>query len=134
MIHTIYGPKGSGKTKQIFDAANAAAEKNDGNVVLVTDSDSTLLGLSQSIRTVYIAEYGIKGAGQLIGFLKGMLASDFDMKHVFVDGLIRITGVAVEGLQDLFDEIEAVSKDVDFTFAVTTGDNVPAFVKKHAIK
>lgn len=132
MIKTIYGAKGSGKTKQIIAAANDAVDNNDGNVVFVTDNDNAL-EIRPEIRFVNVREYNVKGKEQFLGFLKGILAANFDINSINVDGLVRITGVPCEDLEDLFEELEKL-REVDFNVTVTTGDKVPSFIKKRGKK
>ena len=54
MISVIYGSKGTGKTKRVMDAANAAAEGATGQVMFITDNNSSL-GLAHNIRFVNVA-------------------------------------------------------------------------------
>ena len=39
MIKVIYGAKGTGKTKMMIDAANAAVESAKGHLIFITDSN-----------------------------------------------------------------------------------------------
>lgn len=132
MIKTIYGAKGTGKTKQIIEVANAAVDNNDGNVVFVTDNDNAL-EIRPEIRFVNVREYNVSGEEQFIGFLKGILAGNFDINSINVDGLVRITGKPCEELEGVFEELEKL-REVDFNMTVTTGDKVPSFIKKRGKK
>ncbi|MDE7107699.1 MAG: hypothetical protein K2O39_05190, partial [Clostridiales bacterium] len=83
MISVIYGTKGTGKTGRVMDAANAAVEKATGQVIFITDNNQSL-GLNPNIRFVNVAEYGVRNTYELSGFLKGMLATNFDIQYVFI--------------------------------------------------
>ena len=39
MIKVIYGAKGTGKTKLLIDAANAAVESAKGHLIFITDTN-----------------------------------------------------------------------------------------------
>ena len=69
MISVIYGAKGSGKTKRIIDAANAAGESASGQVVFITDHDESL-GISTKVRFINLTEYAVKTKDEFIGFVK----------------------------------------------------------------
>ena len=132
MISVIYGAKGSGKTKRIIDAANAASEKASGQVIFITDNAQSL-GVNTDIRFINIAEYGVNGEDQFIGFLKGMLATNFDIQKVYIDSLSRLLDKPAEELKSVFDVLNKYTKDVDF-IATVSADKLPAFLKSYAVK
>ena len=130
MISVIYGEKGSGKTQRIMDSANAAAETATGQVVYITDNTQSL-GLAHNIRFINIAEYGVRNTYELSGFLKGMLATNFDIQYVFIDGLSRLLAVDPEALKPIFDTMEKFG-ETDFT-ATVSADKLPNFMNKFKV-
>lgn len=132
MISVIYGAKGSGKTKRIIDAANAAGERASGTVVFITDNDKSL-SVNSNVRFVNLAEYEVKTEDEFIGFIKGMLATNFDIHNVFIDGLSRFLQKPAEELKPVFDTIEKLAENVDFVVTVSA-DKLPAFLKAFAAK
>lgn len=132
MISIIYGAKGSGKTKRIIDAANAASEKASGQVIFITDNAQSL-GVNTNIRFINIAEYDVKGEEQFVGFLKGMLATNFDIQKVYIDSLSRLLDKPAEELKAVFDVLNNYTKDVDF-IATVSADALPAYLKAYAAK
>lgn len=132
MISVIYGAKGSGKTKRIIDATNAAGEKSDGKVIFIADNGQSL-GIHAGVRFINLNEYNIKNEDQFLGFLKGMLATDFDIQHVFIDGLSRLLGKQPEDLKNVFDAFAAESDKVDFVVTVSA-ETLPKFLKPYAVK
>lgn len=130
MISVIYGSKGTGKTKRVMDAANAAAENATGQVMFITDNNGSL-GLNPNIRFVNVADYGVRNTYELSGFLKGMLATNFDIQYVFIDGLNRLLAVDPEALKPIFDTMEKFA-DSDFT-ATVSADKLPNFFNKFNI-
>lgn len=132
MISVIYGAKGSGKTKRIIDAANHADDKALGQVVFITDNKQSL-GVKPGIRFVNLSEYNIKSEDEFIGFIKGMLATDFDIQKVFIDGMSRLLALPADDLKPVFDAMAEVADKVDFVVTVST-DKLPAFIKPYAVK
>ena len=105
MISVIYGAKGSGKTKRIVSAANTAADNANGQVMFITDNNESL-GIAPNIKFINVAEYGVRNTYELSGFLKGMLATNFDIQYVFIDGLSRLLAVEPTALKPIFDTME----------------------------
>ena len=131
MITLIYGPKGSGKTKKIIDSANLATEQTKGNVVFIGDSKYSAQ-LNNKIRFFNCVEYHVSGKPMTVGFIKGILAGNYDITEFFIDGLHRITGFSAIDLRDVFDEIEYLStqENVNFTIALST-DVLPQYLNKY---
>ena len=92
MVKVICGPKGSGKTKRIIDAANAAVEVAKGNLIFITDTKRYMYDLRREIRFVDSSDYSIAGEDALCGFIKGVIAGGYDNEYVYVDGIARIAG------------------------------------------
>ena len=131
MITLIYGPKGSGKTKKIIDSANLATEQTKGNVVFIGDSKYSAQ-LNNKIRFFNCVEYHVSGKPMTVGFIKGILAGNYDITEFYIDGLHRITGFSAIDLRDVFDEIEYLStqENVNFTIALST-DVLPQYLNKY---
>lgn len=132
MISVIYGAKGTGKTKRIIDAANTAGETASGKVIYITDNSQSL-GIAHNIRFINLNEYDIVDELQFVGFVKGMLATDFDIQHVFIDGLSRIVKRPAEELKPVFEALDKAGKNVNFVVTVTT-DTLPANLKTYNIQ
>ncbi len=131
MISVIYGAKGSGKTKRIIDAVNAAGDSADGSVIFITDNAESL-SVKAGVRFINLAEYSIVGEDQFIGFIKGMLATNFDIQKIYIDGLSRFLNKPAAELKTVFDKLEEVS-GVDFVVTVSA-DTLPTFLKRYAAK
>lgn len=131
MINLIYGAKGSGKTKKIIDAANAAVTKANGNVVYITDNDK-YFDVNREIRYINVNDFDIHCKGCLTGFIKGMIAANGDNNKFYIDGIGRILGKTPEELEEAFTKIEEISEKygVDFTLTVSVAE-VPKFMKKY---
>ena len=92
MIHVIMGLKGSGKTKKLIDAINAAVAEAHGDVVCIEYGKQLTYDVSYKVRLVNSKEYGICTPDMLKGFLSGLHAGNFDITNVFIDNLYKTIG------------------------------------------
>ena len=92
MIHVIMGLKGSGKTKKLIEAINAAVANANGDVVCIEYGRKLTYDLSYKVRLVDSKEYGINSPAMLKGFLSGLHAGNFDITNVFIDNLYKTIG------------------------------------------
>ena len=127
MIKVICGPKGSGKTKKIIDAANAAVDKAKGHLIFITDTKRYMYDLRREIRFVDVSDYAVAGEDALCGFIKGAIAGGYDNEYVFIDGVARIAGKQLKDMAQLFYMMEKVS---DITCSCEEKD-LPDFAKKY---
>lgn len=134
MIKIICGPKGSGKTKRIIDAANEAVSTAKGHLVFITDTKRYMYDLKRDVRFIDVTDYSVAGADALCGFVKGVIAGSYDNEFVYVDGVARIAGKPLSELAQLFYMLEKVAEMRDLQLYVTcscTEDELPDFAKKY---
>ena len=134
MINLIYGEKGTGKTKQMIDGANQSAQTAKGVVVYIDKDDSRIHDLDRSIRLVNTAAYQVSTQEQVVAFVKGMLATNYDIEKIYVDGLAKIVKSNLDDMQVVYDGLGAIAQEfnVDFVISVSCAkENLPAFVAKY---
>ena len=134
MIKVIYGEKGTGKTKMMIDAANAAVEQAKGHLIFLTDNKRCMYDLEREVRFIDVSEYDIAGENALCGFVKGVIAGNHDNEYVFIDGVVRIAGKPVAELATFFYMLDKVSKSNNLVVTVSvTGakEDLPDFVSKY---
>lgn len=73
MIHVIMGLKGSGKTKKLIDAINAAVADAHGDVVCIEYGKKLTYDVTYKVRLVDSQEYGISSPDMLKGFLSACM-------------------------------------------------------------
>lgn len=122
MVKVIMGNRGSGKTKQIIDMVNNAIEKENGCVVCIDTKRKLACDIHSKARLVEADAYPIDGYDGLLSFICGMCAVNFDITHIFIDSLYKITGSSdtseVEKfLGELYDFANA--HDVKFTITIS---------------
>ncbi|NLJ15622.1 MAG: hypothetical protein GX346_00620 [Clostridiales bacterium] len=123
MIKLITGKEGSGKTKILIDAINKAEEITKGNVVAIQIGSSLNLNVSHRIRLINIEDWDINDYNSFYGLIAGVLASDYDVTHIFVDGIFRIVGRDYEKVSELFDKIDKITDDVEVTLTVSADES-----------
>ena len=134
MINLIYGEKGTGKTKKMIDGANQSAQTAKGVVVYIDKDDSRMHDLDTSIRLVNTAAYQVSTQEQVVAFVKGMLATNYDIEKIYVDGLAKIVKSDLADMQAVYDGLGAIATEynVDFVISVSCAkENIPAFVAKY---
>ena len=90
MVRVIMGAKGTGKTKQLIDMINHAADNEGGSVVCVEIGKKLVYDVSPKVRLVESSDFAADNFTFLKGFISGMYASNYDLTHVFIDSLCRI--------------------------------------------
>ena len=92
MIRVIMGKKGSGKTKQMIEMINSAAQTEHGCVVCIERGNKMTFDIHYQIRLVESSQYDIQDYTALKGFISGLYAGNYDITHVFIDSLTKIVG------------------------------------------
>ena len=111
MMKLIVGSKGSGKTKTMVDMINSATKTTAGNVVVIEKGMQLTYNIDHKARLVDLADYKISGYEMLYGFVAGVLAGNYDITELFVDGMIRVGGDDLEALGKTLDAIAAIAGD-----------------------
>ena len=134
MIKIISGEKGTGKTARLVDDINQVAS-TDSNVVCIEKGNRLDQLLKYSVRLINITEYPVTGYDQLLAFLGGICSKDYDLTHVYVDAIKKVSG------NDNMDDLGAflakldtfmADKGITVTINLTANiDTLPEAVKKY---
>ena len=132
MIKLIVGTKGSGKTKTMIDLINEATKTATGNVVVIEKSMQLTTSINHAARLVDVDEYKINGAEMLYGFVAGVLAGNYDLTEMFIDGILKVCGHDLEAAGRVLNAINAIAGDsVNVTVTVSADVNsLPEDIKK----
>jgi len=135
MIKLIIGKKGTGKTKILIDQINETVKSTNGNIVCIEKGDNVRRSISYKVRWCDVQQFGIEGFDAFYGFVAGMLAGNYDIKDIYVDGILRIAGRDYEALGNMFEKLDKLTGDdatVIFTVSADEeelSDNVKQFLK-----
>ena len=133
MIKLIVGTKGSGKTKAMIDMINDNVKTTKGNVVVVEKGMKLTYDIAPAARLIDLEEYKIDGGKMLYGFIAGLLASNYDITDIYVDGILKVMDHNLNKLGVVLDEIAAITGDTVnavITVSANEGD-LPSDVKKY---
>ena len=111
MIQLIIGGKGSGKTKKMIDMINESAKTTPGNIVSIAKSMKLTYDIDHNARLIDVDEYKIEGYEMLYGFMAGILAGNYDIVEIYLDGVLKLGNHDMEGLGTLLDKVNALAGD-----------------------
>jgi len=136
MIKIIAGNKGSGKTKRLIDMTNETAKTSAGNVIFLDKDNSYMYEIDRAVRFVNVNDYHVKSAQMFLGFLGGMLASNYDISVIFIDAFLKLIGIDVAEADWFFASLEEYGKKHDVTFVLSVSadpEALPEFAKAYVI-
>lgn len=133
MIKLIVGDKGSGKTKAMIDMINESAETVQGSIVCIEKGMKSTYNIKSSVRIIDTDDYDIKGYTMFYGFFMGVLAGDYDIEEVYIDGILKVGSNDIEGLGPLLDQIHERAKDnIKVVITISTDpQNLTDGIKKY---
>ena len=135
MLKLIVGKKGTGKTKQLIDGINEAVNTEKGHIVFVNNGTRHVFDLSSKVRLIDTSEYSIKKYNTFYGFLCGVMAQDYDISYVFVDGINKI--IPEDDIlknDELFENLNAISEQHNVNIIITVSIDIadaPEYMKKY---
>ena len=133
MIKLIVGPKGAGKTKTMIDMINAAVKTTEGNIVVIEKSMKLTTDINHAARLLDVDEYHVEGADMLYGFVAGVLAGNYDITELFIDGVLKIVDHDIDAAAALLAKIDAITSNVEVIVTISSAeDALPESIKKYA--
>ena len=90
MVRLIMSGSGEGKTKQLLDLMNSAAETETGCMVCIEPKRNMSYNLRHQTRLVDASEFSIDSFAVLRGFICGLYAGNYDITHIFIDNLCKV--------------------------------------------
>ncbi|MDR2656172.1 MAG: hypothetical protein LBC56_08960 [Oscillospiraceae bacterium] len=136
MIRLIVGSKGSGKTKALIEQVNQAALTAKGNVVCIEKNMKLTYNINHTIRLIDMDNYRIQGFDAFYGFFAGLLAGNYDITDIFVDGILKAGGPEkdLEAFGRLLEKIDLLVQESDINVVITVSANpesLPESVAKY---
>ena len=89
MVNVIMGLKGEGKTKRLIDLVKKAIDEENGDVVVIERSNTLTYDIPYRARLV---QYTENGYDFLRGFVSGLQSGNYDITHIFMDSLTKLSG------------------------------------------
>ena len=135
MIHVLTGKRGSGKTKILLGMIDEAVKVSNGDIICIEKCMKLTYSVNHKVRLVDAERYNINGFDMFYGFVAGVLAGNYDIKEVFVDGILKIGGRNYDELGKLLEMLDILTgDDVQMVFTVSEDkENLPESVLKYLI-
>jgi len=135
MVNLILGPEGSGKTKQLIASIDTALKNESGNMVCIEKGNTMRFDVDHRVRLIDSGEYSLSGYPFLKGFVSGLHAGNFDIVHVFIDNLYKVSQTkSADEAGEFLAWCDAFSEKNGVSFTLTlTGepDKMPASLTKY---
>ena len=134
MLKLIVGTKGAGKTKTMIEMIDKATKTTSGNIVVIEKCMKLTTEINHAARLVDVDEYGVVGADMLYGFVAGVLAGNYDITELFIDGIMRIIDNNLAVAEKVLKAIDKITENVEVVVTVSANvDELPEDLKKYVI-
>lgn len=136
MIQIIAGKKGSGKTKRIIDMTNTLAAESANDVVFIDKDNSYTRDITHKARFVNASEYHITTPEMFLGFLCGMLSSNYDIGTIFIDAFLKLLKIDIAEADWFFASMNELctKHNVDFVLSISADPaELPEYLKAYII-
>ena len=136
MIKLITGKKGTGKTKILIDMINDAIKASNGDLVCIEKGANVRRSISFKVRWCDVDEFAIEGFDAFYGYVAGMIAGNYDLQSVYVDGIFKIGGRDYDAFGKLLEKLDTLTNKNDITVVFTVSadeselpESVTQFIK-----
>ena len=116
MVRFVIGPKGSGKTKWLIDQANVEIKKGNGNIIFIDVDDNHIFSLDYSVRLINAIEFNINSIESFYGFLCGIIARDYDVEKIYIDGIYKVLSLTADNLSEIFERLNYIGEKFNTQF------------------
>jgi phosphohistidine swiveling domain-containing protein len=136
MLELVLGAKGIGKTKTLVDKANNESKVTNGSIIYIDKNNKHMYELSNAIRLVCLDEYSISSSDAFVGFIQGIISSNHNLTHIFLDNFMKLSSIEPDGLEGMLSVMNDISDKYDIDFVISTGaeaDMIPEKFKSNII-
>lgn len=133
MVSIMASDKGTGKTKKIIEMANEKLKSCSGHIIFIDDDKRHMLDINHDIRFMSMDEYPIKKEDEFISFLHGMISNNYDIKTIYIDGLMKVADIKAEDIPSFVTKLERIGDKYDVEIITTLSikeTNIPEAVTK----
>ena len=131
MLKLIVGTKGSGKTKTMIDMIDKATKTTSGNIVVIEKCMKLTTEINHAARLV---DVDVVGADMLYGFVAGVLAGNYDITELFIDGILRIIDHDMAAAAKVLEAIDKITPNIEVVVTVSAdAAELPEDLKKYVI-
>ena len=134
MVKIIVGPKGTGKTKTLIDMVNNSVEKEKGDVVCIEKGEKLTYDINHKARLISMSQFMISDFSAFIGFICGIVASDYDISVIYIDSIFKIAGDSMDDLAQFLEYMDLFTEKNNFKMILTASadkENIPERIHKY---
>ena len=126
MVKVIMGKRGSGKTKQVIEMVNNAVNVEAGSVVCIERGQNLRMNVNYNAKLIDLSEYPMAlSYDTLFAFVCGLYSGNYDITHVFMDGLYKLTGDDDDAKAGAFlDKLDKFSEASGVKFTLTISADI----------
>ena len=120
MVKVIMGSRGTGKTKKMIDLVNKAVNEEAGNVVCIEKGQNLRFNVKFAAKLIDLSDYPVTFSYEtLFAYICGIYSGNYDITHVFIDSLYKITDDDDSAkAAEFLDKLEAFSKETGIKFTI----------------
>lgn len=115
----IIGVRGTGKTKQLIEMVNNAAQESKGSVICIEYSNKLNFDITYKARLIDATKFHIDDAHKLTGFVAGIAASNHDITDLFIDSALKICKGDINALAQAIADIDELTQKTDINCVIT---------------
>jgi len=119
MVKLFCGLNGTGKTKGLIEMSNNDVLDKRGDIVFIDADNSHILDLNHEVRLINAMEFDTNSIGKFHGFLCGIIAGNYDIQKIYIDGLYKILKLKHEDITELIRKLEDLAKKYDIEFILS---------------
>ncbi len=136
MVQLVCGHSGTGKTMRMIEMANKTMDSIQGKMVFLEANNRHIFDLDYRIRYINTKEFGMKNEDQFHGFVCGLIATDYDVEQVYIDGLYKIAQAGIEKLESVIERLDFLSEKFNVNFIMSVNhdaENIPEVLKNRIL-
>lgn len=136
MIQVIAGNKGSGKTKRLIDLTNTTAREAVHDVIFLDDDNRYMYDVDHKVRFINASDYNVSTMEMFIGFVCGILSSNYDVGTIFIDAFLKLCHTDLAHTEPVVNMLAGLGakQNVDFVLSVSADpEDLPDFLKQFLI-
>ena len=124
MVRLIMSGSGEGKTKQLIELMENAAESEVGCMVCIEPKRNISFNLRHQTRLIDASEFNIDSFETLRGFVCGLYAGNYDISHIFVDDLCKVANSSDEhGIGRFLTWLDSFTAPLNLKATITVSAN-----------
>ncbi len=134
MIELIIGKMGSGKTKRIIEMVNKYAVESKGDIVFIDDDKRYMYDIKHEVRFISADDYDIGSKEKFLGFIYGILATNFDVSAIYIDGFLKIIGDEAQNIEEYIKKLASIFEGNETRLVINIStENPPEFMKPYQV-